>query len=179
MSAETISLIEELSVLSKRPGFANDSRAQAKALHLSKQISMGLQKPADAAIELAFYVRLETRMMALRDTTSTYIITLANRHTCCPHRRRPQALQPHLGKLKSQNCSRSCRSLWRCRKSDWSGTAASKIYGRSYTNVPTVRLLRPLAALGFVKEVYEKTWAATPVTHVMSAPPIQAAHIHL
>ncbi len=39
-----------------------------------------------------------------------------------------------------------------------------------------VRVLRLLACEGFVKEVGERTWAATPVTAVMAAEPIAAGY---
>lgn len=39
-----------------------------------------------------------------------------------------------------------------------------------------VRVLRPLAAIGFLKEVNIKTWAPTPVTHAMATPEIAAGH---
>ncbi|KAF2472655.1 S-adenosyl-L-methionine-dependent methyltransferase [Lindgomyces ingoldianus] len=42
-----------------------------------------------------------------------------------------------------------------------------------------VRLLRPLAALGFVQEICENTWAANPVTEIMCTEPMRAGHIHL
>ena len=39
-----------------------------------------------------------------------------------------------------------------------------------------VRVLRPLAATGFAKEVAENTWAATAVTRAMATEEIAAGH---
>jgi hypothetical protein len=40
----------------------------------------------------------------------------------------------------------------------------------------SVRVLRPLAATGFLKEVDEKTWTATPVSQAMAINEIAAGH---
>lgn len=61
MSSDTTPLIEELLALSKQPGFDSDAWVQVQALQLSRRISSKLQKPADAAIELCFYVRMNHR----------------------------------------------------------------------------------------------------------------------
>jgi len=55
MSSDAIPLIQELSQLSNQPGFNTNTEAQAKALSLSKQLTTQLQKPEDAALELAFW----------------------------------------------------------------------------------------------------------------------------
>ncbi|KAI1073721.1 putative O-methyltransferase [Whalleya microplaca] len=39
-----------------------------------------------------------------------------------------------------------------------------------------IRVLRPLAATGFVKEVEERTWEATPITRAMATEEISAGH---
>jgi hypothetical protein len=49
---------------------------------------------------------------------------------------------------------------------------------RLIRKLSAVRHLRGLNALGFVKEVDEQTWVATPVTKAMAMKPMQAAHIH-
>jgi len=59
MVSSAITLIDKLSTLSKQSDFSGDENAQAQALVLSKQLSASLQKPADAAIELCFSVRLK------------------------------------------------------------------------------------------------------------------------
>lgn len=66
MSSHTISLVEELSKLSKEPNFEQDATIQAKALSLSKQLTSQLQKPADAALELAFWVMTVTMVPKYR-----------------------------------------------------------------------------------------------------------------
>ncbi|GAB1312628.1 hypothetical protein MFIFM68171_02838 [Madurella fahalii] len=39
-----------------------------------------------------------------------------------------------------------------------------------------IRILRPMAAIGFVKEVAERTWIATPITKAMATEEIAAGH---
>jgi len=41
-----------------------------------------------------------------------------------------------------------------------------------------IRILRALSGLGFVNEVGEQQWTATPLTKAMTIPPIAAGHIH-
>jgi len=56
MSSYAASLVVELSSLFEQPNTANDAKTQAKALRLSKQVTTAMQKPQDAALELAFWV---------------------------------------------------------------------------------------------------------------------------
>ena len=39
--------------------------------------------------------------------------------------------------------------------------------------------MRVLAAMGFVAEVDEQSYASTPITRAMAVPPLQAGHKHL
>ncbi|KAF2186417.1 putative O-methyltransferase [Zopfia rhizophila CBS 207.26] len=136
--AEATPLIDELSALSKRPGFATDAKAQARAVHLSKQIALKLQHPVEAAIELSFY---PTFTAAARVAVDLKLFNL---------------IAESSGPISAVDLAKA------------SSGAENLI----------VRLLRPLAALGFVQEVGENKWTATPITHVMSAPAAAAAHIH-
>lgn len=56
MTSDAISIIEELSSLSKKPNFNGDGPARARALALTNKLSRALQKPEDAAMEICFYV---------------------------------------------------------------------------------------------------------------------------
>jgi len=56
MTSNATSLIEELSLLSKRSNFEADAPAKAHASALTNKLSRALQKPEDAAMEICFYV---------------------------------------------------------------------------------------------------------------------------
>jgi hypothetical protein len=56
MTSSATLLIEELSGLSTLADFSSDVGAQANALRLSKKLITALQKPEDAALELAIWV---------------------------------------------------------------------------------------------------------------------------
>jgi hypothetical protein len=43
-------------------------------------------------------------------------------------------------------------------------------------NIPAVRVLRGMTAIGFVKEVGPQTWEATPITREMAKEEIAAGH---
>lgn len=43
-------------------------------------------------------------------------------------------------------------------------------------NSPSVRILRPLASVGVVKEAGERQWEPSPVTHAMATEEIAAGH---
>ena len=57
MATEAKALIERLTLLAKDTKLTDDATSEAEALRLSKQLQFALQKPKDAALELAFWVR--------------------------------------------------------------------------------------------------------------------------
>jgi hypothetical protein len=57
MSAQIISLVNELTTLFERPASPSDSRVHTEALRLCKLLLQALQKPEDAALELMWSVR--------------------------------------------------------------------------------------------------------------------------
>lgn len=50
-------------------------------------------------------------------------------------------------------------------------------YGRKYfANNIIARVLRPLATIGFINEVDEQTWEATPITRAMAMEEVASGH---
>ncbi|KAF2264003.1 O-methyltransferase [Lojkania enalia] len=138
MSSEAISIIDQLSALSKQPTFGSDTATQEHALYLTQLLSNKLRKPVDAAIELSFYPTFALAARLAVDLKLFNLITAS-----------PMPMSA-------------------------AGLAAAS--GGPIKLI--VRLLRPLAALGFVQEVAENTWTSTPITEAMSIPAIQAGHKH-
>ncbi|KAF2238853.1 S-adenosyl-L-methionine-dependent methyltransferase, partial [Viridothelium virens] len=64
--------------------------------------------------------------------------------------------------------------------SDGSGTVSSGQLASASggEELLIIRILRGLSAIGFVKEVEESRWAATPLTRAMAIPPVAAGHVH-
>jgi hypothetical protein len=56
MSTESLALIERISQISKQPQFKNDLDAQHLVSQLSRELSLKLTAPEEAANELAYYV---------------------------------------------------------------------------------------------------------------------------
>ncbi|ORY18967.1 sterigmatocystin 8-O-methyltransferase [Clohesyomyces aquaticus] len=135
----TLSAIHELSVLAKQPDFETNAASRTKALNLSRQITVQIQNPADAALELSLY---PTYALATRMAVELKLFNL----------------------LAASAIPKSANELAMA-----SGGSEKLI----------VRLLRPLAALGFVKETGENRWCSNPTTEVMCTQPMQACYIHL
>lgn len=51
---------------------------------------------------------------------------------------------------------------------DWEGVDRA--------NISTARVLRPLATIGFINEVDEETWEATPITKSMAMEEVASGH---
>ncbi|CAI6277676.1 unnamed protein product [Periconia digitata] len=131
-------IIESLSSLAAQPDFEQDAEALASVSQLAKQLQLSAQKPADAAIELAFHpIFLATIRVAIN-----------------------LKLFHHIANAQA--------AITAAELSQLSGCPENLL----------LRLLRPIAALGFVHEAGEGQWSTTPITKVMCAPPIEAAHIH-
>jgi hypothetical protein len=54
--ASSSEILQQITALSKQPGFDGNDALRFQALQLSKQLTATLQKPEDAAIELLFLV---------------------------------------------------------------------------------------------------------------------------
>ncbi|RYP75811.1 hypothetical protein DL770_007328 [Monosporascus sp. CRB-9-2] len=157
MSSEVVYLIDELVSLCKEPGFASDEKAKARALHLSKQLTWGLQKPEDAAMELCFHPIFAAAARVAIDLKLFHFIARSS--------------EP-VSATDLATASGGSEAL--IGKSETDSNLLHQVL------MSTVRLLRPLSGLGFVQEAAGKShWNATPITKAMCSPPIEAAHIHL